>query len=327
MYSSVMRDLGITPIRLTTSRGSYRPHMVLSFDDTIFAVDTSRTFKNDQIQPDAYIITHAHSDHHGKSAMLSPKAICTEETAKALEIRFNRKYKGRTFKIGETITINDVVVATHPTYHTIGSCAFSWENSNGTRILVTGDIKDASHLPDCDFLVTEANYGDPNDPACYFEDDLSGLEQILENNVALGAYAFGKAQRAVNLIRNAGWVNEISMDTMGYRLTEMLMCHCGPLTEIIQYNEKYEGITIVPPWNLGKLPHSMKKYVLTGRKDYYYPTIHISDHMDVTGLVEMVTRLQPESTLIYHPNGHRPQRLAEHLNKVGFPALALSEFV
>ncbi len=325
MDNSTMHDLGLDVVRLTTTRKTHRPHAALCFDGHVFAVDTTRTFGNDPIQPDAYLITHAHSDHHGKSAMVSPKAICSEETAQALEIRFGKEYVGRTFRIGDTIDIDGVEVATHPTHHTIGSCAFSWENDNGIRTLVTGDVKDASDLPDCDFLVTEANYGDPADPSCYFEDDVAGLEQIIGDNVALGAYAFGKAQRAVSIARNAGWQDEISMDTKGYNLTKGLMCDCGPLTEIIQYNGGHEGLVIVPPWDLGKLPGSMKKYVLTGRRDYYYPAIHISDHMDVTGLVDMVVGLEPEATLIYHPDGHRPQRLAAHLNKVGCPAVALSE--
>lgn len=325
MVLSIMREHGVEAVRLITTRGTFRPHTALCFDGHFFAIDTSRTFRNDPIQPDAYLITHAHSDHHGKSAMLSPAAVCSEETARALEIRFGREYMGRTFKVGESIDINGVEVATHPTYHTIGSCAFSWENSSGTRVLVTGDVKDPSHLPDCDFLVTEANYGDPTDPSCYFEDDIAGLEQILDDNVALGAYAFGKAQRAVGLARSAGWQDSISMDTKGYMLTKGLMHDCGPLNEILEYNGGHEGMVIVPPWDLGKLPGNMKKYVLTGRQDYYYPAIHISDHMDVTGLMDMVAGLEPEATLVYHPGGHRPKRMAEHLNSMGCPAAALSE--
>ncbi len=115
------------------------------------------------------------------------------------------------------------------------------------------------------------------------------------------------------------------MDSMGYNLTKGLMSDCGPLFEILEYNNKHEGIVIVPPWDLGKLPGSMNKYVLTGRRDYYYPAIHISDHMDVTRLVDMVTGLKPEATLVYHPGGDRPSKLAKHLNKVGCPAVALSE--
>ncbi|MCD5409260.1 MAG: hypothetical protein LRZ87_00605, partial [Methanocellales archaeon] len=104
------------------------------------------------------------------------KSVASEKTAKALEIRYKRKFAGMTFKIGETINIDGVMVRTYPTGHTIGATAFSWENEIGTTILATGDVKDASHLPKCDILITEANYGNPADPQC--------------------RYVFGKAQSA-----------------------------------------------------------------------------------------------------------------------------------
>jgi len=75
MVKSIIESMGVSAIRLTNTRGNYRPHVFLSFDKHVFAVDTSRTFKKDPVQPDAYLITHAHSDHNGKSAMLSQNAV------------------------------------------------------------------------------------------------------------------------------------------------------------------------------------------------------------------------------------------------------------
>ncbi len=51
------------------------------------------------------------------------------------------------------------------------------------------------------------------DTTCYFEDDIEGFGQLLEENscVALGAYAFGKAQRVVELVRSMGYDNVIEM--------------------------------------------------------------------------------------------------------------------
>ncbi|WP_321429709.1 hypothetical protein [uncultured Methanolobus sp.] len=84
----------------------------------------------------------------------------------------------------------------------------------GTRILVTGDVKDASMLPESDLLITEANYGDPGDTTCFFDDDLEGFENAFRDNpsIAFGAYAFGKAQRAVELLRGFGYGGVIEMD-------------------------------------------------------------------------------------------------------------------
>ena len=196
------------PLRRVNSRGGLAPHLFVRFDSHLFCVDTSRSPKA-CVQPDAYLITHAHSDHYGKSAMLSPRALASKETARALEIRYDKEYKGRTFSVGESVLIGDVEVKTYPTGHTIGATAFYWETEVGTRILATGDVKDYSHLPRCDFLITEANYGDPWDPSCIFEDDLGGFFEALQSGASFGAYAFGKAQRAVALMRAMGYDGEI----------------------------------------------------------------------------------------------------------------------
>jgi putative mRNA 3-end processing factor len=68
-----------------------------------------------------------------------------------------------------------------------------------------------------------------------------------------------------------------------------------------------------------------RKFILTGRRDYKFPTINISDHMDVNGLVGMVKRCEPEAVIAYHPGGVRPLKLAAYLNKTGIYARALEE--
>lgn len=315
-------DLGVLPLRHRTGRG-FKPHVSLVFNAgrrLIFAIDTTNM---QSPQPDAYLITHAHSDHHGKSAMLSEKAVCSEETARALEILYGREYAGRTFKIGETINICSVDIKTYPTHHTIGSTAFYWENEVGTKILVTGDVKDAKDLPECDLLVTEANYGDYEDPDCHFKDDIGAFKEAVRassEDMAFGAYAFGKAQRAVKLLRELGYSGEIGMDSMSLALTEGLMENTGPLAGL----ENNCGIRIVTPAEIPGLQAS-KKFILTGRHDYKFPTIHISDHMDVNGLISMVHQCAPEAVITYHPGGHRALSLAAYLNKEGVYALALQQ--
>lgn len=320
-------DLGVMVFRVKNSRGSFKPHLSVKFksvegDLVTFSIDTTRTPAKYQ-QPDAYLITHAHSDHNGKSAMLSERAVCSDKTALALEIRHQRKYAGRMFKVGETIDIKGVKVQTFHNFHTVGSTSFMWENELGTKILVTGDVKDASMLPKCDLLITEANYGDPEDTSCYFEDDITGFEDAFKANpsIAFGAYAFGKAQRAVGLLRELGYDGTIEMDDQSLSLTRTLLEDAGELACLGE--SCGDCISVVPPWDLGKLPSHISKYVMTGRSDYRYPAIQISDHLDARGLVEMVKDVDPEFTVVYHPNGHRPGRFANHLNFIGFNALSI----
>ncbi|MBU4492714.1 MAG: MBL fold metallo-hydrolase [Euryarchaeota archaeon] len=312
-------DLGVLPIRHRTKRG-FKPHVSLVFNAErrlTFAVDTTNSFS-----PDAYLITHAHSDHHGKSAMLSEKAVCSKETAQALEILYGRKYAGKTFQIGETIQISGVDVKTYPTHHTIGSCAFYWENDVGTRVLVTGDVKDAKDLPKCDCLVTEANYGDPDDPRCHFKDDINAFKEAVEasDDIAFGAYAFGKAQRAVKLLRESGYSGEIGMEPVSRALTEGLMKNIGRIVDL----DSDCGIRITTPGGILRL-QAARKFILTGRRDYKFPTINISDHMDVNGLISMVKHCAPAAVITYHPGGARPLKLAAYLNKTGVYARALEE--
>ena len=309
--------MSFEPVRRINSRGTLAAHFSLQFDSHLFSVDCSRSPKA-SVQPDAYLITHAHSDHFGKSAMLSPKSIASVETARALEIRYDRQYKGRTFEVGESIMVDEVEIKTHPTGHTIGSTAFSWSTETGESVLVTGDVKDFSALPKCDYLVTEANYGDPYDPACIFEDDLAGFFEALDSGASFGAYAFGKAQRAVALIRAMGYHDEIGMDEQSLVLTRELMHDAaGPLTEV-----ESGKTNVVTPWNLPRV-RCRSKYFLTGRKDTSYPTIQLSDHLDFRGLMKMIEHISPQEILVYHPEGSRANLLAHHLQQCGMDTTSL----
>jgi putative mRNA 3-end processing factor len=329
VISKKLIDLGVLALRQRNSRGSFKPHISVRFrndcgDLRMFSVDTTRT-PGKHPQPDAYLITHAHSDHHGKSAMLSPNAVCSEKTAVALEIRHDKRYVGSMFKLGDEIDVGGVKVKTFPTAHTVGAAAFYWENDVGTRILVTGDVKDADRLPSCDVLITEANYGDPADPTCHFADDIEGMKRALfeQGPVAFGAYEFGKAQRAVELIRGFGYDGAICMDTRTRALTRCMLEDAGELSGL--GSEGDDGVFIVAPWDLVKLPGNMKKYVLTCRMDYPYPIIRISDHLDACGLEDMVRKLNPQVTIVYHPGGHRPSKFSKHLNSIGIDSISIDQ--
>ncbi len=329
VISKKLIDLGVLALRQRNSRGTFKPHISIRFRDNAgdlrtFSIDTTRT-PGKHPQPDAYLITHAHSDHHGKSAMLSPRAVCTDKTAAALEIRHDKKYVGSTCRLGNEIEIEGTVVKTYPTEHTAGAAAFFWENDVGTRILVTGDVKDASKLPPCDVLITEANYGDPEDPSCHFADDLDSMKCALFESgpVAFGAYEFGKAQRAVELMRGFGYNGAIRMEARVRALTRSMLEDAGELAGL--ESEGDDEVFVVAPWELDRLPWNVKKYVLSCRADYSYPIIKISDHLDACGLEAMVRKLNPEVTVVYHPGGHRPSKFSKHLNSIGIDSISIDQ--
>ncbi|MFP4654155.1 MAG: MBL fold metallo-hydrolase [Methanohalobium sp.] len=324
-------DLGIFAFRQKNARGTFKPHLSIGFRSNegrlhTFSIDTTR-IPEKYTQPDAYLITHAHGDHHGKSAMLSNRSFCSDKTALALETRYGKQFRGISVEVGDTAYIGDVPVKTYPTEHTVGSTAFYWENDVGTRILVTGDVKDPTHLPECDVLITEANYGDPADLKCHFDDDLEGFKNTFENCdcIAFGAYAFGKAQRTVELLRNIGYNGAIEMEKKTLNLTRLLLDNPGELSDIGGYKDGC--VCVVPPHNLGDLPEYISKYTVTGRmnKSQEYPSIQISDHLDAFGLVSMVKTINPEFTIVYHPKGNRPLKFADYLNSMGFESISIDD--
>ena len=114
VYSKELSELGFVVFRRQNDTGGIKPHLFVRFKSKggrllTFAIDTTRVSSASN-PPDAYFITHAHSDHYGKSAMLSESSWCSEETAKALEIRYSKSYKGRTFQTGDCFSVCGVDV-------------------------------------------------------------------------------------------------------------------------------------------------------------------------------------------------------------------------
>ncbi|HMK45319.1 MAG TPA: MBL fold metallo-hydrolase [Methanocella sp.] len=309
-------EMGFLPLRYRTNSGNYKPHFSITFksggERRTFGIDTTRNSRKDD---QYFLITHAHSDHNGKSAMLSERSIASDKTATTLELRHDQYYQGTKFTVGETIDIDGVTVKTYNTHHSIGATAFYWENDVGVRILVTGDVKDFRELPRCDVLVTEATYGNPTDPDCIFTDDLDAFAAALVSHrrVGFGAYSFGKAQRVVSLIRKLGYNNPIEMDKNSLRLTRHLLGDdAGELAELGELDGR---LCITSPWHLHRLPIGVKKFVLTGQKHYEHQTICLSDHLDFEGLKNMVYTINPELTLVYHPESGNSTIFSDFLNQ------------
>jgi putative mRNA 3-end processing factor len=84
------------------------------------------------------------------------------------------------------------------------------------------------------------------------------------------------------------------------------------------------GVRITTQDRIMKI-QAARKFILTGRRDYKFPTINISDHMNVNRLIGMVKHCAPSAVITYHPGGACPLRLAAHLNKMGYYARALEE--
>lgn len=169
----------------------------------------------DPVRPvERALITHGHSDH-ARSGHRS--VLATRETLDIMSLRYGEDFAGSTqvAGFGEAIAIGGVHVVFHPAGHVLGSAQIAVEH-NGLRIVASGDYK---RVPDptcapfepvkCDVFITEATFGLPvfRHPPAAEEIGrlLRSVAQFPERSHVVGAYALGKAQRVMRLLRDAGY--------------------------------------------------------------------------------------------------------------------------
>lgn len=176
-------------------------------------------FYVDPVRPVARaLVTHGHSDHAraGHGAVLA-----TRQTLDIMRLRYGPGFCGseQPIEIGKEIELNGIRVGFHPAGHVLGSAQIALEY-DGMRIVVSGDYK---RRPDptcspfeplrCDVFITEATFGLPvfnhPDPNAEIARLLTSLEQFPDRTHLVGAYALGKAQRLIALLRAEGYQRPI----------------------------------------------------------------------------------------------------------------------
>ncbi|WP_395696744.1 ligase-associated DNA damage response exonuclease [Methylocella sp.] len=164
------------------------------------------------------IVTHGHSDHAraGHGAVLA-----TRETLAIMALRLGPEFAGSTQALpyGETLRVGAIDVSLHPAGHVLGSAQIRMSDSRAV-VVASGDYKreeDPTCAPfepvACDLFITEATFGLPvfrHPPA---GDEIARLLDSLrlfpERAHLVGAYALGKAQRLIALLRRAGYERPI----------------------------------------------------------------------------------------------------------------------
>ena len=220
-------------------------------------------FHVDPVRPvDRAVITHAHSDHArpGHGAVLA-----SAETLALMDQRMGEGRAGasqQALPYREPITLGDVRLWIEPAGHVLGSCqvAMEWR---GARVVVSGDYKrepDPTCRPfvpiPCDVFVTEATFALPvfrHPPA---EDEIAKLLASValfpERTHVVGAYALGKAQRVIALLRQAGWERPIYVHGAtaavcgAYERLGIPLGDLRPAT-VSAKSEMQGGIVIAPP--------------------------------------------------------------------------------
>ncbi|KMO29433.1 ligase-associated DNA damage response exonuclease [Methylobacterium aquaticum] len=207
------------------------------------------------------LITHGHADHAraGHGAVLA-----TPETLRIMAVRYGEDFceTRQEARLGEAIRMGSVTVRFHPAGHVLGSAQIAIEQG-GCRIVNSGDYKrarDPTCLPfevvPCDVFITEATFGLPVFRHPVARDEvrklLDSVRLFPERTHIVGAYALGKAQRVMALLREEGFSEPIYLHGAMEKLTDLYRREGVPLGETIKVvaaeRPKLGGtIVICPP--------------------------------------------------------------------------------
>ena len=160
------------------------------------------------------LITHGHADHARPG---HHQVIATPETLAIMATRYGDDFAEikTPLRYGEKLKLGDVHVGMAPSGHILGSAQIIVEYQN-TRLIAAGDYKRkfdptcaAFEIVPCDIFITEATFGLPvfrhPDPKAEIERLLKVKSLFPERSILIGAYALGKAQRVIALLRAAGY--------------------------------------------------------------------------------------------------------------------------
>jgi putative mRNA 3-end processing factor len=306
-------------------------------------------FYIDPVRPVARaVITHGHSDHAraGHGAVLA-----TRETLAIMAERYGAEFAGaaEAATYGQAVTRNGVSVTLVPAGHVLGSAqvVVRWK---GLTMVVSGDYKrrrDPTCPPfepvPCDVFITEATFGLPvfRHPPDHGEIArlLRSVAQFPERSHLVGAYALGKAQRVIRLLREAGWDRTIHVHGALERLNRLYQDHgvdLGPLAPATSASKTdFAGaIVIAPPsalqdrWSrrfpdpIGAFASGWMQVRARARQRGVELPLVISDHADWDELTATVDELRPGQVWITHGREEALARWAE-LHGVEARALAL----
>lgn len=307
-------------------------------------------FYIDPVKPVARaLITHGHADHARPG---HDSVLATQQTLDIMALRYGAEHADNTQAIGYStpLTIGDTSVSFHPAGHVLGSAQIA-VNYKGKRIVASGDYKradDPTCLPfepvPCDVFITEATFALP---VFRHPDDrqeigklLTSVEQFPERAHLVGAYALGKAQRVIALIREAGYDETIFIHGAMQKLCDYYQTQgidLGPLapaTLAKGKNGNFAGAIVVGPpsafadkW-ARRFPDPIAAFASgwmqvrqrAKQRGVELPLI-LSDHCDWDELLATIREIAPEEVWITHG---REDALTRWCALNGFTARPLS---
>lgn len=275
---------------------------------------------------DRAIITHGHADHARAG---HDKVLATAQTIEIMKRRYGENCANhfQAIDFGEPLQIDDVTITFYPAGHILGSAQILIEHK-GQRVVATGDYKTIPEstaqqfeLVQCDTFITEATFGLPvfqhPDPKDEIKKLLKSVEEQPDRCHVIGAYALGKTQRVLSLIREAGYDAPIYLHGANIKLCEYYESEGIELGELRKaldkVKEEFKGsIVMAPPsalkdlWSR-RLPDPVVCYASgwmsvkqRAKQSLVELPLIISDHADWNELTQIIPATGAENIWVTH---------------------------
>jgi putative mRNA 3-end processing factor len=303
----------------------------------------------DPVRPVARaVITHGHADHARSGHGL---VLATAATLDIMRVRYGEGFAGssQALAYGETVERDGVSLSLAPAGHVLGSAqaVVRWK---GMSIVVSGDYKrrrdptcKAFEPVPCDVFISEATFGLPVFRHPPDADEigklLKSVAQFPERTHLVGAYALGKAQRLICLLREAGFDRTIYVHGALDELNALYARHgvdLGPLAPATSTRKQdFAGALVIAPpsaiadrWSrrfadpLAAFASGWMRVRARARQRGVELPLIISDHADWDELTATAHELRPAELWITHGREEALARWAE-LNGIAARPLSL----
>ena len=293
------------------------------------------------------VITHAHGDHARSG---HKRVFASPDTIAIMKVRYGDDCAEQFVSVPyrDFIIENSVKISFFPAGHILGSAQILLEYQ-GSSVIISGDYKrmaDPTCQPfevhSCDVFITEATFGLPVFIHPPIETEIRKLLLSIQQNPSschlLGAYALGKCQRLIMVLREEGFEDTIYLHGAQIKLCNLyqsLGINLGPLenAQVLNQTNSAGKLVICPPsalhdrWSrrfgdliIANASGWMQIRARAKQKGIDLPLI-ISDHADWNELIQTIHEVNPKEVWVTHG---REEALVYYAQKAGYKAQALS---
>lgn len=264
------------------------------------------------------LISHAHGDHACRD---NSNIYCTPETAAIMQLRY-KKGAGKNFytkTYREQFELNGVKITLISAGHILGSAQILMEY-RGIKYLYTGDYKlqtdptcEILEFTEADVLITETTFANP---AIVHPDPIAEIQKLNTHNqnVLLGTYSLGKAQRLIRMINDHCPQRKVLVHHQILPISKLHEDFGVELGNYEPYNRKLmkepeQGyVYLVPPLTFNSYfrANNVCRAFASGWQRLQAQNdleLLISDHVDWNDILKMIAEVKPREIWTVHGNG------------------------